>query len=186
MTLWADADSLPREVKDLIGRRAGSSNSDFPIRAVFVANRPLPLPPGKNLQAVIVGPAGALVHAKGVAKGVAKAAAKNPATGAADWDNADDYIMAAAVPGDILVTRDIPLAARAVAQGLVALNDRGILWSADSVRERVSLRDHMASLRELGMAPASSKSRGFGPKEVRAFADALDKAVRASIVAQGT
>ncbi|GAB1455311.1 YaiI/YqxD family protein [Spirochaetota bacterium] len=176
MTIWADADSLPREVKDLIGRRAGSSNSTFPIRAVFVANRPLPLPPGKNLQAVIVGPAGASVIAHG-AKG---------ASTATDWDNADDYIMAAAVPGDILVTRDIPLAARAVSQGLVALNDRGTLWSSDSVRERVSVRDHMTSLRERGIAPASSRSRGFGPKDVKAFADALDKAIRASIVDQRT
>lgn len=185
MTLWADADSLPREVKDLIGRRAGSSNSDFPIRAVFVANRLLPLPPGKNLQAVIVGPAGASALASSTTTGATKGNAKKPAKGVADWDNADDYIMAAAVPGDILVTRDIPLAARAVAQGLVALNDRGVLWSSDSVRERLSVRDHMASLREMGLAPASGRSRGFGPKDVRAFADALDKAVRASIMAQG-
>lgn len=174
MTLWADADSLPREVKELIGRRAGSSNSTFPIRAVFVANRPVPLPPGKNLQAVIVGPAGA------------SAQASKDFSRATDWDNADDYIIAAAISGDILVTRDIPLAARAVSKGLVAINDRGTLWTPDSVRERLSVRDHMASLRGLGIAPASSKNRGFGQKELRAFADALDKAIRASIMAQGT
>jgi len=169
VTLWADADSLPREVKDLIGRRAGSSGGNFPIRAVFVANRPMPLPPGKNLQAVIVGPAGATAR-------LAQAPADAPATA---WDNADDYIMSAANPGDVLVTRDIPLAARAIAKGMTALNDRGDLWTADVLRERTSLRDHMAALRELGVAPPSPKSRSFSPKDVRAFADALDKALRA-------
>lgn len=169
MTLWADADSLPREVKELIGRRAGSSNGEFPIRAVFVANRPMPLPPGKNLQAVIVGKAGAQACSS---------------SAQADCDNADDYIIASAAPGDILVTRDIPLAARALARGLVALNDRGVIWTADSVRERASVRDHMAALRELGVAPPLPKGRGFDRKDLKAFADALDKAVRAAMNAQ--
>jgi uncharacterized protein YaiI (UPF0178 family) len=173
VTLWADADSLPREVKELIGRRAGSSAGDFPIRAVFVANRPMPLPPGKNLQAIIVGPAGATARPP-------QTPADAPAT---NWDNADDYIMSAANPGDVLVTRDIPLAARAIAKGITALNDRGDLWTADAVRERASLRDHMAALRELGVAPISPKNRSFGPKDVRAFADALDKALRAASAA---
>ncbi|HPE88583.1 MAG TPA: DUF188 domain-containing protein [Spirochaetia bacterium] len=169
MTLWADADSLPREVKELIGRRAGSSTADFPIRAVFVANRPVPLPPGKNLQAVIVG----------------KAAAQASAPSAQpDCDNADDYIVASAAPGDILVTRDIPLAARALERGVAALNDRGVIWTADSVRERASVRDHMAALRELGVAPPLPKGRLFDRKDLKAFADALDKAIRAAMNAQ--
>jgi len=184
VTLWADADSLPREVKDLIGRRAGSSGGNLPIRAVFVANRPMPLPPGKNLQAVIVGPAGA--SARPGSSPVSSP--PNGFSGATQMvpDNADDYIMSAAIPGDILVTRDIPLAARALAKGVVALNDRGDLWTADGLRERLSVRDHMAALRELGVAPPSPKSRGFGPKEIKAFADALDKAIRAASAVQRT
>lgn len=175
MTLWADADSLPREVKNLIARRAGTSGSNFPIRAVFVANRPLPLPPGKNLQAIIVGPARATA-------GPAVASADAQGT---PCDNSDDYIILAATPGDVLVTRDIPLAARAIARGITALNDRGNLWTSDTARERASIRDHMATLRELGIAPPSPKSRSIGPKEVRAFADALDKALRAAEAASG-
>jgi uncharacterized protein len=85
--------------------------------------------------------------------------------------------MSAAKPGDILVTRDIPLAARALAAGIIAMNDRGALWTEGGLRERLSLRDHMASLRELGIAPASARGRNFGPKEAKAFADALDKAI---------
>jgi len=174
MTIWADADSLPREVKDLIGRRAGSSGVELPIRAVFVANRPMPLPPGKNMQAIIVGPAGATAKP-----------ARNPTdTPATAWDNADDYIMSAAHYGDILITRDIPLAGRAIAKGITSLNDRGDLWTADAVRERASLRDHMAALRDLGVAPPSPKIRSYGLKDVRAFANALDKAIRIAATAQ--
>jgi uncharacterized protein YaiI (UPF0178 family) len=92
-------------------------------------------------------------------------------------ESADEYIMSAAAPGDILVTRDIPLAARALAGGIMAINDRGALWTQDSIRERLSLRDHMASMRESGIAPPSTKGRNYGPKEARAFADALDKAI---------
>jgi hypothetical protein len=44
----------------------------------------------------------------------------------------------------------------------------------------------MAALRELGAAPPMAKGRGFGPKDVRAFADALDKAIRAALLAQRT
>ncbi|HUW70098.1 MAG TPA: DUF188 domain-containing protein [bacterium] len=190
MTIWADADSLPREVKELIGRRAGTmvdpshpgsagNTGDGRIRAVFVANRPIPLPPGKNLQAVTVGPAGA-------------SARPADAAGAPHGDpayrdgamTADDYIIGHACPHDILVTRDIPLAARAIGIGVIAINDRGDLWTADSVRERLSLRNHMESLREAGIAPPSSRARSFSPKEARAFAGALDKAIHVAIAAQ--
>ncbi len=133
----------------------------------------MPLPPGKNLQAIIVGPAGASAQSS-------QPPASSPAP---SWDSADEYIMSAASPGDVLITRDIPLAARAVARGITALNDRGDLWTADAVRERASLRDHMAALRELGAAPPSPTNRSFGPKDVRAFADALDKAIRAALAA---
>ncbi len=175
MTIWADADSLPREARALIGRRAGSSPGGEPLRAVFVSNRPVPLPPGKSLEAIIVGKAAASAQA---------AAPAQSGTGAPQA-SADDYIMAAARPGDIVVTRDIPLAARALAAGLSAINDRGTVWTPDSVRERASLRDRMAELRDLGLAPSLSSGRSYGPKEAKAFADALDKAIR-SAMAQRT
>ncbi len=184
MTIWADADSLPREVKNLIARRASSPHGGSPhggsphggspqqavTRAVFVANRPLALPPGNNLIAVTVGPAGA-------SKGTGAQATPHASTDPAIHASADEYIMSAAEPGDILVTRDIPLAARALDAGIMAINDRGALWTQDGIRERLSLRDYMASMRESGIAPPSSKGRNYGPKEAKAFADALDKAI---------
>jgi uncharacterized protein len=174
MTIWADADSLPREAKNLIARRASSAagslqeggpSGGMAFRAVFVANKLTALPPGKNLLAVTVGAAGASTGG-------------SPHAEAAS--TADDYILAAAKAGDILVTRDIPLAARAAAAGIITLNDRGALWTESELRERLSLRDHMASLRELGMASPSPRGRNYGPKDAKAFADALDKAITRS------
>jgi len=173
MTIWADADSLPREVRELIGRRAGASKATFPIRAVFVANRTIPLPPGKNLQAVIVG------SAKACDRPQSNTGNNSPPS---PPGTADDYILSTATTGDILVTRDIPLASRAIQKGIVALNDRGTLWTAEEVKERLSVRDHMAALRESGLAPPMPKNRAFGVKEAKLFADALDKAIQYSKV----
>ncbi|MFH2115691.1 MAG: DUF188 domain-containing protein [Spirochaetota bacterium] len=157
MTIWVDADSLPREAKALIGRRASRSSPTLPLQAVFVANRKIPLPPGNNVTALIVPPG---------------------------EDNADEKMLAGALPGDMIITRDIPLASRAVAAGIITLNDRGERWTSDTVRERLSLRDHMTALREAGLASGLDKARSYGPKETKALADALDRAI--SMALRGT
>ncbi len=174
VTIWADADSLPKEVRELIARRAALPASS--VRAVFVANRKMPLPPGANLAAVIVGRAGSTA-AKAAAPDAAPGGDPGLAPGRAQAEDADSYILATATAGDIVVTRDIPLASRAIARGLIALNDRGELWTADTVRERLSLRDHAEALRLAGLAPELTRGRLFGPKERGAFANALDKAL---------
>lgn len=147
MTIWADADSLPREVKELIGRRTrGAEPGRDALRAAFVANKTPPLPPGRAVASFRA-------------------------------DDADAYILERAEAGDLVVTRDIPLAARALERGLIALNDRGELWDEGSLRERLSLRDHAAALRDQGLAPPVQKRRSYGPRERAAFANALDKAL---------
>jgi uncharacterized protein YaiI (UPF0178 family) len=158
MTIWIDADSLPREVKALVGRRVSRSSPTLPLQAVFVANHKISLPPGNNIRALIVPPG---------------------------EGNADEKMLAGAVPGDMMVTRDIPLASRAVAAGIICLNDRGEVWTVDTVRERLSVRDHMAALREAGLAAGLDRSRRYGPKETRAFADALDRAISLALRSTG-
>jgi len=169
---------------DSPGARSAGNPGDSRIRAVFVANRPMPLPPGKNLQAVTVGPAGASARPLAAADAPRSDSRRSDSPHSDGAMTADDYIIGHASAHDILVTRDIPLAARAIDAGVIAINDRGDVWTADSVRERLSLRNHMESLREAGIAPPSSRARSFGPKEARAFAGALDKAIHAAITAQ--
>ncbi len=116
------------------------------IVAHFVANRTIPLPQGPYVKAVVV---------------------------PAEDQQADEYLTARAAAGDVVVTRDIPLAAELVERGAVVLNDRGELYSAENVRERLSIRDHMYQLRSNGVqAPESDR---FGRRHVFEFANALDR-----------
>jgi uncharacterized protein len=92
-------------------------------------------------------------------------------------DRADDRIMERARAGDLAVTRDLPLAERLAEKGLFVLNDRGDVFTADNARERRSLRDSALELRALGLAPESPRRSSWGPRERKAFADALDRSI---------
>jgi hypothetical protein len=88
---------------------------------------------------------------------------------------ADDHMAASAQAGDLAVTRDLPLAERLAERGLRVLNDRGDVFTADNARERRSLRDRALELRALGLAPESKRRSSWGRRELKAFADALDR-----------
>jgi hypothetical protein len=92
-------------------------------------------------------------------------------------DAADDFIAQSAQAGDLAVTRDLPLAERLADKGLRVLNDRGDVFTAGDARERRSLRDRAVELRALGLIPESPRRSGRGPKEMKAFSDALDREI---------
>lgn len=69
----------------------------------------------------------------------------------AGFDVADHEIVRRCGAGDLVVTSDIPLAAEVIAQGAHALSPRGELYSADSIRERLNIRDFMDTLRASGV-----------------------------------
>src|SRR5437763_14693244 len=56
---------------------------------------------------------------------------------------ADDWIAGQAGPGDVVVTADVPLAARSVAAGAVALAPKGRVLEADDVGEALGVRGLM-------------------------------------------
>ena len=86
---------------------------------------------------------------------------------------ADDAIVESAAEGDLVMTRDIPLAARLVDNGVSVVNDRGTIYSKENVRERLSIRDFMEELRTAGLKPESTGS--YGTKEWNAFVRSWDK-----------
>lgn len=86
---------------------------------------------------------------------------------------ADDRIVALASPGDLVVTRDIPLAERLVNSGIVVLDDRGRVFTRENIRERRSLRDFVVSLSENNMG--IERIASYGKKELNAFANSLDR-----------
>lgn len=145
MTLWIDADAAPRDVKDICIRAC----ERLALTTVLVANQRLQIPSGyRHLSAVRVdgGP-----------------------------DVADRYIEEHAVTGDVAVTADIPLAAALVSRGVVVLDPRGDEYTAESIGERLSVRNFMDGLRGTGVDTGGHAA--YGPREKQAFANALDRAL---------
>ena len=88
-------------------------------------------------------------------------------------DVADDEIAARVQPGDLVVTQDIPLAARVLAKHGVALNPRGELYTADNMAERLSMRNFMEELRGAGVQTGGPAV--FNARDRQAFANQLDR-----------
>lgn len=88
------------------------------------------------------------------------------------FDVADAFIVARAQPGDLVITGDIPLAAEVLAKGARALNPRGEMYSADTIQERLAVRDMMDSLRATGVDTGGPAT--FSQTDRRTFANQLD------------
>lgn len=121
---------------------------------IFVAARPIPLPRSPWIEMVLV------------EKGD---------------DAADREIIRLAARGDLIVTRDIPLAAELVGHNYRVINDRGRHYTEENIRPRLSERNFMAELRALGLA--SIKDSGFSPREVHHFASTFDRELTNCIAA---
>lgn len=79
-------------------------------------------------------------------------------------DVADDAIVERAGGGDIVITSDIPLAARALANGARVLGQKGREFTDDSIGEALASRELSQHLREMGVmtggpAPMAKKDR---------------------------
>lgn len=116
------------------------------IPVCLVANRPLLSPPGPHISVVQV-PAGS--------------------------DVADNYIVQHVANGDLVVTADIPLAALVVARGATAVDPRGEIHTAETVSERLAVRDLMEELRWAGVATGGPAA--YGPTDRQRFAQTLDR-----------
>ena len=88
---------------------------------------------------------------------------------------ADDWIAGIIGPCDICVTSDVPLAARCVAAGAVALDPKGRLFTADTIGEAVGVRDLMEELRATGEARGGPAP--MGAKDRSRFLSKLDEVI---------
>jgi uncharacterized protein YaiI (UPF0178 family) len=143
MKIWIDADAAPRDVKELVFRAA----KRLGIETVLVANQRLQTPPGNSLVSAVWVDGGA--------------------------DVADRHIASHAEPGDLVVTQDVPLAALLVPRRITVLDPRGEEHTAETIGERLSVRDFMEQARIAGIvtggpAPYHTRAR-------QAFAAALDR-----------
>ncbi len=88
-------------------------------------------------------------------------------------DEADREIIRQLSPGDLVVTADIPLAAEVINQKGFALDPRGVFFTAENIRERLSLRNFMDELRSSGVETGGPAA--FNAKDKQTFANQLDR-----------
>lgn len=89
------------------------------------------------------------------------------------FDVADQKIADDCAPGDLVITADIPLASSVIEKGGHALNPRGELYTPDTIRERLMMRDFMDNLRASGIETGGPAS--FSQSDRQAFAKQLDR-----------
>jgi uncharacterized protein len=90
-------------------------------------------------------------------------------------DAADDWIVERAVRGDVVVTADIPLAARAVKAGASVIGPTGREFSETSIGMTLATRNLMDDLRSSGQITGGPKP--FTARDRSAFLSALDLAI---------
>ena len=114
-------------------------------QVTFVANQSLRVPPSPWLKSLRV-PAG--------------------------FDVADNEIVKRVEPGDLVITADIPLAAEVLEKGGAALNPRGERYSPATIREKLTMRDFMDTMRASGVQTGGPAA--MSPRDRQQFANALD------------
>jgi len=92
---------------------------------------------------------------------------------ASGFDVADKEIIERLGTGDLVITSDIPLAAKVLEKGGDALNPRGELYSSDTIRERLNMRDFKDSLRAGGVDTGGPPA--LNQKNRNAFAGHLNR-----------
>lgn len=147
MKILVDADSCPRAARDLVLRRAAK----LKLRAIFAANRRLPAVNGTECDTA------------GVQMEVCP-------TGE---NSADDRIVELAHKGDLVITRDVPLAKRLVEKNVSVLDDRGRVFTSNNINELLSIRNFTVGLAENGLG--AERTANYGKKELKSFADSLDR-----------
>ena len=117
------------------------------IETILVANQRLQVPPGNPLVTAVWVDGGA--------------------------DVADQHIASQATAGDLVVTQDVPLAALLVPKGIAVLDPRGEEHTADTIGERLSVRDFMEQARIAGMVTGGPAP--YDARAKQAFAASLDR-----------
>ena len=122
----------------------------YGLKTLVVANSPMGVPPDALVELVVV---------------------------AGDFDAADDWIAGQVTAADIVVTADIPLAARCLEAGARALDHKGRVFTPDSIGDALASRELMAHLRQLG--DITGGPRPFTPRDRSSFLQSLDALVHA-------
>lgn len=118
ITIWIDADSCPKRVREYAAQYA----EDNALAIVLAANTQTEC--GAYARFVLC---------------------------PKEKDAADNYIAANSHPNDLVITRDILLASRLIAKGISVINDRGMAFTQDNIKQRLKERDFNLQLAQIGL-----------------------------------
>ncbi|MCG9608791.1 YaiI/YqxD family protein [Vibrio harveyi] len=116
------------------------------VECTFVANHVVPVPKRANIHSLQV-PAG--------------------------FDIADNEIVRRVEANDLVITSDIPLADEVISKGAQALSSRGELYTKDTIKARLNIRDFMDTMRSSGIQTGGPAA--LSQTERRGFANHLDR-----------
>ena len=94
-------------------------------------------------------------------------------------DEADDWIVEHVRAGDVVVTADIPLAARCLELGCGVLGSSGRPFNEDMIGSALATRQLTSDLRESGLAPGGPSA--ISAKDRSRFLSQLDNLVQAAM-----
>jgi uncharacterized protein YaiI (UPF0178 family) len=89
------------------------------------------------------------------------------------FDVADNAIVERLEAGDLVITADIPLADEVVRKGGTALSPRGMLYTAENIKDHLSRRDMLDELRGSGVITGGPPA--LEKRDVQQFANGLDR-----------
>ena len=92
-------------------------------------------------------------------------------------DEADKWIAAQCAPGDVVITGDIPLAAKAVAAGAVVVKHNGEVLTDRNIGNALATRDLMADLRSADPFRQGG-GRPFSKADRSRFLEVLERVIR--------
>ena len=118
------------------------------VKVVVVSNSPIAIPRAPFIERIVV---------------------------SAGMDKADDYIAEHSARGVIVITADVPLAARCVKAGAVVVAPNGKPFNEDSIGMTLATRNLMDQLRSAGEITGGPKP--FSPKDRSAFLGSLDREI---------
>ena len=95
-------------------------------------------------------------------------------------DVADMWIADRCGPGDVVVTGDIPLAAKCIEAGAQVLRHNGERFTQANIGQQLAMRDLMADLRAANPLGAGGSGKGFTKADRSRFLDALEREIRAA------
>ena len=147
ITLYIDADACPvkPEVYRVAERFIARGTT---LKVVVVTNSPIAVPRADFIERVVVG---------------------------GGMDEADNFIAERAQRGDVVITADVPLAARAVKAGAEAIAPNGKPFSEDAIGMALATRNLMSDLRSAGEITSGPKA--FAAQDRSRFLSGLDAAL---------